>query len=153
MATGIVNSIYGVVDATEWNSNRRKTRRNNQLDGNADVLFGVYKPVFPFIREKLHGLLFRPERDPIWWMMIIRKKHENLTVQWTHRQVTEPVRDVINVSGGWEDLEIFFHDFPNYLQEINNNPDKNSPVDEHIIEDLTARIQELAILENRRRRQ
>lgn len=134
--------IYGGEDATDWNDNRRKTYRDKQLDGNADVLFGVYKPVYPTLRENLHSLLFRPERDPIWWMIIIRDKYTKLTVQWTHRRVTGPARDVINVSGKLENLEKLCCEFPNHLQEISNSPVRNSPVDDHI-EELIARFQDL----------
>lgn len=140
--------IYGREDARAWNSKRRKRYRDNQLDGNPDVLFGVFKPVYPTIKKKPQSFLFRPKSDPIWWMMVIRNQYENLTVQWTLRRVKEPVRDVITVSGKWEDLEEFCLKFSNHLQEINNNPVKNSPVDDHI-EDLTARIQDLE-LENKK---
>ncbi|XDV28497.1 hypothetical protein PO909_031801 [Leuciscus waleckii] len=143
--------IYGGEDATDWNDNRRKTYRDNQLDGNADVLFGVYKPVYPTLRENLQCFLFRPERDPIWWMIIIRKQYTKLTVQWTHRRDTGSARDVINVSGRREDLEIFCLEFSKQQEKINNNPVRNSIVDDHI-EDLTTLIQDFE-LENIRLRQ
>ncbi|XDV28403.1 hypothetical protein PO909_031722 [Leuciscus waleckii] len=143
--------IYRNLNATTWNENIRKTYRDNQLEENEDVLFGVYTPVFPPIEKNPQCFLFRPKRDPIWWMTIIRKQNKKLTVQWTHRRATGPARDVINVSGKWEHLEIFCRKFPIHLQEINDNPAGNNPVDDHI-EDLTARIQDLQ-LENRRLRQ
>ncbi|ROL42117.1 hypothetical protein DPX16_1302 [Anabarilius grahami] len=79
-----VEDIYGVLDATRWNDNQRKKFRDDRLDDNADVLFRVYKPVHPPDIQKLHCLLLTPTRDPIWWMMFIRR-HYVLTVQWTHR--------------------------------------------------------------------
>lgn len=83
--THFVRKIYGDENVTDWNDKRRKAFRDDQLDGNADVLFKVYRPVDPLATEqKLHCLLLRPTRDPIWWMMFIRR-HYVLTVQWTHR--------------------------------------------------------------------
>ncbi|ROL52982.1 hypothetical protein DPX16_0106 [Anabarilius grahami] len=111
MAAGtevVVRDIYGVHDATGWNDNQRKKFRDDQLDRRADVLFRVYSPVHPPDIQKLHCLLLRPTRDPIWWMMFIRRHYEVLTVR----------------------------EFPNHLQEINNNHDENNSADDHI-EDLT----------------
>lgn len=132
-----VNPIYGHENATQWGPSRRKTYRNNQLDQNADVIFAVFSPVHPPNLDKLHCLEFKPTSDPNLWMRFIEANYKKLTVQWTHRKVTEPVRDVITIYGKARDLGIFSKHFPNHLQEINNN---------HVdVEELRARIQELEL--------
>lgn len=105
-------------DVTEWNKNKKKKYRDKKLNENPDVLFKVYNPPYPFNLDNLCGLVFRPTSDPVLWMRLIIQTYTNLSPQWSRRQVTEPVRDVINIKGSSEELLKFREKFQKHLRKI-----------------------------------
>ncbi len=135
MAGEAVKNMYWELDVTHWTKPERKLVREDQVNQYHDVLLKAYKPVYPFDLRKLHSLVFRPTSDPIRWKRLIRQRHANLTVQWTHRQRRQPIRVVINIQGNPNDLRIFCTQFRNYRTEIN----------EEEIRDLEEGIQGLAL--------
>ncbi len=135
MAGEAVKNMYWVRYVTGWTESERKLVREDQVNRYHDVLLRVYKLVGQNNLEKLHCLVFRPKSDPNRWMRFIRQRYENLTVQWTHRQRTQPTRDVIVISGNLSDLSIFCTQFRNHRNEIN----------EEEIGDLPEGIQGLAL--------
>lgn len=144
----LVRDMYGGQDTSQWSKYRRKGHRNNQLDTHRDVLFKIYKPVHPPTLENLCDLLFRPKSDPVHWMKLIRNRYDNITVQWTLRQVTAPLRNVISITGGSKELQRFCAEFPQNLEDVNATaneiPDNNEEEAERI-QELEARIQELQL--------
>lgn len=132
-----VKNMYWELDVRQWDKGEKQLFRENRVNEYQDVLLRAYKPAYPMDLNKLHSLVFRPTSDPIRWMELIRFQYANLTAQWTHRQRKLPTRDVIDLSGDPNDLNIFCLRFGGLREMINGPPGE--------IGDLGAGMQALAL--------
>lgn len=110
-------------DVNNWDKPKIKKYRENRLNKNPNFLFTLFDPPYPSDMKNLCGLLFRPTSDPSQWMKYITDKFPNLTVQWTHRQVKKPERDVIFMKGSSEEMEKFCKQFRKLLEIFNPEDD------------------------------
>lgn len=111
------------VDVTQWDETRKKKYRENRLNELPNVLFKLFDPPYPSDMKNLCGLLFGPTSNSALWMIHITDKFPNLTFQWTRRQVTKPVRDVIYIEGSSEEMEKFCKQFRKLLEIFNPEDD------------------------------
>lgn len=113
-----VRNMYVRQNVTDMTEDEQKQLRRKKLQKNPDVLFKLYKPIYPPEKDQLHNLLFRPTSDPLLWMQFCRENYDKLSFQWTHKQAHKPVRDVISIMGALEELNTFCASFPTILETL-----------------------------------